>query len=93
MDELTYWSQELIKYGQVVSEKRKQFLGFINQLDSPLGKFQFEYDQNVISEERLDQYSGREIAAAATLVGPHRDDFKITQEGRKLAHLGSRGEQ
>lgn len=93
VDELTYWSQELIKQGQVISDKRKVFLEFINSLETPLGKFQFEYDQSVISQERLEQYSGREIAAAATLVGPHRDDFKITQDGRKLAHLGSRGEQ
>ncbi len=33
------------------------------------------------------------MAAAQTLIGPHRDDFEILLEGRNMAHFGSRGEQ
>ena len=93
VDELTYWTDELIKYGEVVSGGRKAFLESMNNFKSPLGSFQFEYLQSELSRERLDEYSSREIAAAATLIGPHRDDFRIILGGRNLAHFGSRGEQ
>ena len=97
VDELTYWTGELIKYGEVVSGGRKAFLESMNNFQSPLGSFNFEYLQNELSRERLDEYSGREIAAAATLIGPHRDDFMVAimegSKGRDLAHYGSRGEQ
>ncbi len=97
LDELVYWTQELLKMGQVISDKRKVFFEFINNLESKLGNFKFEYHPNNLTQERLDQYSSREIAAAITLIGPHRDDFRFVilenKKGRNLAHFGSRGEQ
>lgn len=70
------------------------------------GGFEVEYDPSTISEERLAKYGNEEIAAGMTLVGPHRDDFKIRiipndqknpnypeQQGRDLSIYGSRGEQ
>jgi len=33
------------------------------------------------------------VAAAATLVGPHRDDFVVNIDGRDVSKYGSRGEQ
>jgi DNA replication and repair protein RecF len=64
-------------------------------------KFRLSYDRSAISEARLEQYKEEEVAAASTLVGPHRDDFifKISGSGRtsstrrELAPYGSRGEQ
>lgn len=93
LDELTFWTRELIKYGEIVSSGRKALLELMTSLKTPLGQFQFNYLQSELTEERLNEYGSREIAAAATLVGPHRDDFTITLEGRNLAHFGSRGEQ
>jgi DNA replication and repair protein RecF len=93
LDELTYWTQELIKDGQVISKKRRTFFEFITRLEKPLGNFEFKYHESVLSTERLDQYSSREIAAANTLIGPHRDDFTLDLNGKHLAHFGSRGEQ
>ncbi len=93
MDELDYWTDELIKYAKVVSDGRMAFLDSINNFQSPLGKFVFEYKQSELSVERLAQYNGREVVAAATLIGPHRDDFVVQLDGRNLAHFGSRGEQ
>ncbi|MBI3109495.1 DNA replication/repair protein RecF [Candidatus Daviesbacteria bacterium] len=92
-DELDYWTDELIKYAKVVSDARIAFLESMNNFQSPLGKFIFEYKQSELSVERLTQYNGREVAAAATLIGPHRDDFAVKLDGRSLAHFGSRGEQ
>jgi DNA replication and repair protein RecF len=86
VDELTYWTEELLKNGRA-------FFEFLKTLKNPLGNFEFHYHESVLSQERLNQYSGREIAAAATLIGPHRDDFKILLKGKNLAHFGSRGEQ
>lgn len=92
-DELDYWTEELVNKGQLISNKREQFFGFINSLDKPLGEFRFEYKQSEISVDRLNETNGREVAAAATLIGPHRDDFVVMLDGRHLSHYGSRGEQ
>lgn len=93
MDELDYWTNELVKDGSIVSSARTAFLEAMNNFKSPLGSFKFNYHQNLLSRDRLYEYSSREIAAGATLIGPHRDDFTIEQEGRNLSHFGSRGEQ
>ena len=93
VDELKFWTNELVEKGQVISNKRQAFFNFINELKKPLGDFQFEYKQNLVSVEKLNETNGREVAAAATLIGPHRDDFEILLDGRNLAHFGSRGEQ
>lgn len=93
MDELDYWTNELVKDGEIVSSARKAFLEAMNNFQSPLGSFKFEFKQNLLTRDRLYEYSSREIAAGATLIGPHRDDFVVQQEGRDLAHFGSRGEQ
>ncbi len=104
--QLLFWNQLLIKNGDYISRKREEFIGFINKTD-PLNKqvFVLQYDKNAISENRLEQYGQEEIAAATTLVGPHRDDiiFKIKSQSRRsgtkskiarnLARYGSRGEQ
>jgi len=92
-DELDYWTNELVKNGKIISDKRKAFFEFIDSLDRPLGEFKFEYRPSEVSVEKLIETNGREVAAAATLIGPHRDDFNVILEDRNLAHFGSRGEQ
>lgn len=91
--ELEYWTEELVKNGLVVSNKRKEFFEFISTLEKSLGEFVFEYKVSEISIEKLAETNGREVAAAATLIGPHRDDFSISLNGKNIAHFGSRGEQ
>ena len=91
--ELRYWTDELIKHGDTLSVARAAFLEFLSNLETPLGSFRFLYLKNELSDERLNQYQAREIAAATTLVGPHRDDFQILLDERNIARFGSRGEQ
>jgi DNA replication and repair protein RecF len=96
--QLSFWNQLLIKNGDYISEKREEFIEFVNGRNSLNSQsFQLEYDRSVISEGRLEQYKEEEVAAATTLVGPHRDDFifKIgePQRARNLSAFGSRGEQ
>lgn len=106
--QLIFWDQLIIKTGQYLSKKREEYLHFVNNFKFQIPNFKVPryhliYDKSEISEERLRQYSEEEIAAAVTLVGPHRDDFefriknlelRITKEEyRNLSQYGSRGEQ
>jgi len=111
---LYFWDQLLIKNGNLITAKREEFINFLNANSTLLickmnsatvPCFQIEYDRSPISLERLAQYEKEEVAAASTLVGPHRDDFKVRMlkngeklaeevgAGRDLAVFGSRGEQ
>jgi DNA replication and repair protein RecF len=84
----------LIKNGNYLSKIRQEFIDFSNQKQlSIFGKFQIEYNSSEISASRLKQYEVEEVAAAATLVGPHRDDLIFFEKKRDLSKFGSRGEQ
>ena len=98
--QLLFWDRLLIKNGDYISRKREEFIDFANSqkgLDNQT--FKLEYDKSAISMTRLEQYAPEEVAAATTLVGPHRDDFcfKLKTKGKKrfrdLDKYGSRGEQ
>ncbi len=92
--QLGFWNQLLIKNGDYITGRRQEFIDFVDSqpsLDDQ--KFRLEYDRSIISEGRLEQYRDEEVAAATTLVGPHRDDFTFNEGRRDLASFGSRGEQ
>lgn len=92
--QLIFWNQLLIRNGNYISAKREELVEFINSRPSINDQsFDIEYDKSVISETRLEQYKDEEVAAATTLVGPHRDDLVFNMDKRNLASFGSRGEQ
>lgn len=92
--QLLFWNQLLIKNGNYLSEKRREFIDFANSHRSLItDHYSLSYDPSAISEGRLAQYKDEEVAAATTLVGPHRDDFVFLERERDLAKYGSRGEQ
>jgi len=107
--QLLFWDQLLIKAGGYITDKRGEYIHFVNQYPMTNIQYQIEYDKSVISQARLEQYKDEEVAAKATLVGPHRDDFIINKQrtgndGQKainskqeefveLSKYGSRGEQ
>lgn len=96
--QLIFWNRLLIKNGDYISQKRSEFIDFVNlSPDFNDQDFSLEYDKSAISETRLEHYKEEEVAAATTLVGPHRDDFcfflKKGKRKRDLAKYGSRGEQ
>lgn len=92
--QLLFWNQLLIKNGNYITEKREEFINFVNgQKSLNDKKLRLDYDRSVISEGRLEQYAEEEVAAGTTLVGPHRDDFIFFEDQRNLASYGSRGEQ
>lgn len=99
---LMFWDQLLIKNGNYISDKRREFIEFVNSTEDPQGQdFSLIYDSSEISEGRLDKYKNEEVSAGTTLVGPHRDDFQFSitnkelskKRKRDLARYGSRGEQ
>ncbi len=87
-NQLFFWDKLLIKNGEYITRCRAEYL---TQLNS--AKYQLVYDKSIISEVRLEQYAAQEVAAATTLVGPHRDDFQILQDDKNVATYGSRGQQ
>jgi DNA replication and repair protein RecF len=95
---LSYWTQQLLKHGQLVQEQRRKFLDFCNTIEFPLD-FRVEYDPSVISQARMEEYADREVAAGYTLVGPHKDDLSVrlrlqhSSERRDISTYGSRGQQ
>lgn len=117
--QLMFWDQLLIKAGGYITDKREEYIDFVNRaqiihdssrLAPSVGGLRSNnniiYDKSIISASRLAQYEIEEVAAKATLVGPHRDDFIIMksqytisniQQGMnskiELSKYGSRGEQ
>lgn len=92
-----YWDRLLIQNGTYLHEQRQTYLNWL-QLDPGIReKYQLEYDHSIISEARLRQYANQEVAAGHTLVGPHKDDWRIMierqDEWRDITTYGSRGEQ
>ncbi|OGE71228.1 hypothetical protein A2617_03560 [Candidatus Daviesbacteria bacterium RIFOXYD1_FULL_41_10] len=94
VDELDFWSREMVASGALIGEKRQQFFSYINAQPSlDFGQFRYLYHQNIISDDRMREYLAREVAAGVCLIGPHRDDFIFKMDGKDLAYFGSRGEQ
>ncbi len=93
---LTFWDGLLIKHGQIIQEKRREIVDYINDLFKKSELFRdlsIMYDMSAMSEARLLQYKDAELAVGYTLVGPHKDDLLIKDKTRDLAVYGSRGEQ
>jgi len=94
---LAFWDSLLIKHGMSLTEEREKLTSFINKLwgrSELFNHLKMVYDKSLISEVRLEQYRDEELAAGYTLVGPHKDDFRVTtSNGRDMAIYGSRGEQ
>ncbi len=94
-----YWDETLIKNGKLITQKRADFIKFINNSQKDIFDFVTLYDHSIISKERLLQYKDAEVASGVTLVGPHRDDFSIqmfdnvTQTTHDVKSFGSRGQQ
>ncbi len=74
---LAYYTLQLIKHGQILQDKRQEFFQFFASVVFPVA-FHVSYLPSVISQDRMDQYAQKEIAAGHTLIGPHKDDFLIT---------------
>jgi DNA replication and repair protein RecF len=99
-----FWDQLLCKAGGYITDARAAFISYVSAFVLEGVRYQLVYDKSVISENRLMEYANEEVAAKATLVGPHRDDVlfmkltdsvqpHIASSWKLLSSYGSRGEQ
>ena len=101
------WTEQLIEWGAIVLAQRSRMLVAINarlaqvfaELAGSTETLQITYratagdgspDAFRAEQERL---AGREVDQAASLVGPHRDDFSFDLGSVDLNTYGSRGQQ
>ncbi len=94
---LHYWDQQLLKHGQIVQQKRSEFFSSFNHVSFPL-LFSVTYQPSQISQERLEKYYQKSIAAGYSLIGPHKDDFLVELQTESetpfdVSIYGSRGQQ
>ncbi len=95
VSDLEFWDGKMIELAPIVTESRSAFLDFLSRKSRGVT---FSYHPSLLTAERLFENREREVAAGATLYGPHRDDFAFESAGesgtsRNLAVFGSRGEQ
>lgn len=100
---LAYWERSLVKHGEYVQQQRQDFFSATKQVSFAV-QFEGKYQPSAMTEDRLDHYRDRAIAAGYSLIGPHKDDFevhcdvedlwrgKLTQF-HNVALYGSRGQQ
>lgn len=96
--ELEYWESLLVGNGEYLTKKRREFIDFVNQGAGSWGEENsLNYEPSEINLDRLTKYQKRDIAFGATLIGPHRDDFKFEikreEENLDLSVFGSRSQQ
>jgi DNA replication and repair protein RecF len=97
-EQFRYWDELVITNGQLITQKRQEFIDYMNEAQKDISHCQIQYDHSSISEERLAQYKDAERASGVTLVGPHRDDFSVSTlnnlgQARNVKAFGSRGQQ
>lgn len=99
--QIEYWEEQLLTLGTQIQKERTDFFESIKesiqkynkQLNKDDTNLHINYKINLINRERLDSHKDIEIAAKATLIGPHRDDFEIIFNNKDIAYFGSRGQQ
>ena len=98
--QLDYWNQKMLQIGSEIQGKRENLIKFFRQnlggkiktMDPSL-TIDIEYNISSINKKRLEEYYEKEISACTSLIGPHRDDFSITQKGKNVGNYASRGQQ
>lgn len=104
LDTLDVWDEQLVNYGNRITEKRKEFIKNTGALCRDIhenltsGKeiMELEYEENVSPEnfmDKLKESRERDIHTSQTNKGPHRDDFCIKANNIDLRTFGSQGQQ
>lgn len=93
IDELFFWDDYLEEQAEYVSQKRTEYIKFLNdnqQLDSK--SFSIKYEPNLINKKRLKEVFEIEKRYRKTIIGPQKDDFQIYLDKKNIHHFGSRSE-
>lgn len=100
---LNPWNQKLVEASGPIMEERKtaclflaeKIASFYQRISKETDLLSLVYlPQATVVDlvKQLAENQGREIAQAATLFGPHRDEFLFTLDDFRLGSFGSRGE-
>jgi len=100
--ELLFWDQSLVKNADIILRFRHQFFDFANQFfknhQKGLSYLKLHYKPVPLTQLSLKDSFQKDLHRGSTSVGPHRDDFCVTdsripQDLKDLAAWGSRGQQ
>lgn len=97
-EELFFWDGYLEEQARYISEKRNNYVAFLNShKEIQEKKFHIDYVKNELTQKRLEEMFEIEKRYRRTLIGPQKDDFQIYLETndfkKNLHHFGSRSEQ
>ena len=104
MDTLDVWDEQLIRYGSVLIDLRKQFADELapvveaihRRLTGERETLSLTYEPNASQEEfrhMLQKNRDRDIRQKSTQTGPHRDDIRFSVNGVDIRTYGSQGQQ
>ncbi len=101
-EELYFWSQTLEKNGEVIRQKRDQFLDFVNyywqNYRKEFSHLKVDYQSSPITVDLLEENYQKDFGMGVTTIGPQRDNFVVFSsefgdEPMDIAIWGSRGQQ
>ncbi len=101
-EELYFWSQTLEKNGEIIRQKREQFLDFTNYYwqnqREEFSHLKVDYQSSPVTIELLEENYREDINRGVTTIGPQRDDFIVKSsefgdDPKDVAVWGSRGQQ
>lgn len=101
---LFIWDEQLIEYGRIIVEKRKEFIDCLNEIIYDIhlklsgGKehLRLQYVPNTEKdnlESEIKNNHERDISRKMTLSGPHRDDLCFYINDVNIHKYGSQGQQ
>ena len=104
LETLEIWDLQLIQYGNKIIERRKKFIGQVNDIISEVHKkltggkeeLKLYYEPgigNLEFEKALLKNRERDIRMKSTSVGPHRDDICFMTNDLDIRKFGSQGQQ
>ena len=104
LETLEIWDLQLIQYGNKIIERRKKFIGQVNDIISDIhykltgGKetLVLSYESSIGDmsfEEAVKKNRNRDIKFKSTSAGPHRDDVCFRTDGIDIRKFGSQGQQ
>ncbi len=103
-EEFHFWDTALVKNGEIIMEKRKEFFSsvaprfprFYHALSRKKESVEIRYLPSIPPPEDFASLLGRsfqnDVRLGSTQKGPHRDDFEILCRGKPLSETASRGE-
>ena len=103
IDTLDIWDDQLVKYGNSIMEKRKEFVAELNEIIREIhGRLSGKKEEiSVFYEshagdhflEQLQARRDQDLKYKNTGIGPHRDDLKIMRNDIDVRTYGSQGQQ